>query len=56
MCIRDREYLMSKGFTEEEARAILLRGFLSAEEKAIPEALRPEISRIIDYIVKHSTG
>ncbi|MEM0377205.1 MAG: SufD family Fe-S cluster assembly protein [Thermofilum sp.] len=50
------EYLMSKGFTEEEARAILLRGFLSAEESALPDAVRPEISRIIDYIVKHATG
>lgn len=50
------EYLMSKGFTEEEARAILLRGFLSAEEGALPEVIRPEIGRIADYIVKHATG
>jgi len=50
------EYLTSKGFTEEEARALLLRGFLSAEEKALPEPLRPEVSRIIDYIVRHATG
>jgi Fe-S cluster assembly scaffold protein SufB len=50
------EYLMSKGFTEEEARALLLRGFLSAEERALPEPLRPEVSRIIDYIVRHATG
>lgn len=50
------EYLMSKGFSEEEARGILLRGFLSAEVPGIPQTIKAEIDRIVDYIVKHALG
>ncbi|MGC9095901.1 MAG: SufB/SufD family protein [Infirmifilum sp.] len=50
------EYLMSKGFSEDEARSILLRGFLAAEVPGIPPAVKVEIDRIIDYIVRHAFG
>ncbi|QOJ78696.1 SufD family Fe-S cluster assembly protein [Infirmifilum lucidum] len=50
------EYLMSKGFSEEEARALLIRGFLSAEVSGIPESVRVEIERIVDYVVRHALG
>ncbi len=50
------EYLMTKGFSEEEARAILLRGFLSVEAPGLPERARREVERIIDYVVRRAVG
>ncbi|MEZ0346820.1 MAG: SufD family Fe-S cluster assembly protein [Infirmifilum sp.] len=50
------EYLMSKGFSEDEARALLIRGFLTPEVSGIPQSLKSEIDRIIDYVVRHSLG
>ncbi len=49
-------YLEAKGFTEEEARALLLRGFLSVEEPGLPPLIRSEIERIVDFIVKNAVG
>ncbi|UNQ73892.1 SufD family Fe-S cluster assembly protein [Infirmifilum sp. NZ] len=50
------EYLMSKGFSEDEARSLLLRGFLTAEASGIPDAVKAEIDRVVDYIVRHALG
>jgi len=49
-------YLEAKGFTEDEARALLLRGFLSVEEPGLPEIVRREVERIVDYIVRNAVG
>ena len=50
------EYLMSKGFTEEEAKAILVRGFMSIEAPGIPSRVKMEIDRILDMVSKHAIG
>ncbi|OYT38612.1 MAG: SufBD protein [Desulfurococcales archaeon ex4484_58] len=49
-------YLMSKGFTEEEARAILIRGFMNVEAPSIPKNIRAEINRILDLVSKYAVG
>ncbi len=53
---RELEYLMSKGFTEEEARAILIRGFMSIEVPGIPESIRMEVNRILDLVTRYAVG
>jgi Fe-S cluster assembly scaffold protein SufB len=50
------EYLLARGFTEEEARSILLRGYLTLEVKGIPPSIKAEIDRITDYVIKHALG
>jgi Fe-S cluster assembly scaffold protein SufB len=50
------EYLMARGLTEEEARSVLLRGYLTAEVKGIPPSVKAEIDRITEYVVKHALG
>jgi len=50
------EYLMSKGFKEGEAKAILVRGFMSIEVPGIPPVVRAEVSRVIDMVSKHAVG
>lgn len=50
------EYLMSKGFTEEEARAIIIRGFMSIEAPGIPSSVRAEINKILDLVTKYAIG
>ena len=50
------EYLMSKGFTDEEARAIIIRGFMSIEAPGIPSSVRAEISKILDLVTKYAIG
>ena len=42
------EYLMARGLSEDEATAIIVRGFLNVEIKGLPPALRVEIDRAID--------
>ncbi len=53
---KELEYLMSKGFTEDEARAILIRGFMSIDAPGIPRNIKAEINRIIDLVVKYAVG
>ncbi|MHB9302138.1 SufD family Fe-S cluster assembly protein [Thermofilum pendens] len=50
------EYLMARGFSEEEARSILLRGYLTAETPGLPESVKGEIERVIEYVVRHALG
>ncbi len=50
------EYLMSKGFTEDEARAVLVRGFMNVEAPGIPGTIRREINRILDLVTKYALG
>jgi uncharacterized protein len=40
-------YLMSRGLTEDEARAAIIRGFLDVDIKGLPEQLKEEIKRAI---------
>jgi len=42
------EYLMARGLSEDEATAIIVRGFLTIEIKGLPPALRAEIDRAIE--------
>ncbi len=42
------EYLMSRGLSEEEATAVIVRGFLNVEIQGLPEALANEMHRIIE--------
>jgi len=50
------EYLMSKGFDEEEATALLIRGFLELGVRSLPEAIRPQVSAILDLVAKSARG
>jgi len=50
------EYLMSKGFTENEARAVIIRGFMNVEPRGIPPGVRREIDRILDLVAKQAVG
>ena len=43
-------YLMSKGFTYEEAKSIIVRGFMSIEVKGIPKTLRNMIENVINIV------
>lgn len=52
---REIEYLMSKGFTEEEAKSIIVKGFMSIEAP-IPASIKREVDRIIDLTIKHAVG
>ncbi|MEM0014608.1 MAG: SufD family Fe-S cluster assembly protein [Zestosphaera sp.] len=49
-------YLLSKGFSEDEARAAIIKGFLSIEEPKLPPQVMETIRRTIDYIVSRATG
>jgi Fe-S cluster assembly scaffold protein SufB len=41
------EYLMSRGLTENEARELIVRGFLDADTSALPPALAKETKKLI---------
>ncbi|MEM3956772.1 MAG: SufD family Fe-S cluster assembly protein [Thermoproteota archaeon] len=43
-------YLMARGFTEEEARSIIVRGFLSVEPTGLPENLAKYLESVLDNI------
>jgi Fe-S cluster assembly scaffold protein SufB len=45
-------YLMARGFSETEARSLIVRGFMDVNIFGLPEALRDEIKRIIDETTK----
>lgn len=52
---RELDYLMSKGFTEEEARAVLIRGFMNVDAP-LPRNIRENVDRILDIVAKYATG
>ena len=41
------EYLMSRGLSEQEATALIVRGFLNVKMEGLPKELQDEIERII---------
>ena len=43
-------YLMSKGFTYDEAKSIIVRGFMSVEIKGLPKALKDMIDSVVNII------
>jgi len=45
-------YLMSRGLTEEEATATIVRGFLSVDIPGLPEPLKAEIDRAVELSQK----
>jgi len=53
---KELEYLMSKGFTEEEARSILIRGFMSIDVPGIPSSIKMEVNKILDLVTKYAVG
>lgn len=52
---REIDYLMSKGFKEEEARAVLVRGFMNIDAP-IPPSIKKQVDAILDIVVKHAVG
>ena len=50
------EYLMSKGFTEEEAVSLIVRGFLEVGIERLPLQLRKYVSNVLDIITKYAKG
>jgi len=50
------EYLMSKGFSEDEAISLVVRGFLETGLEKLPPNLRGYADRILDLISKYARG
>ncbi len=50
------EYLMSKGFKEDEAKSIVTRGFIDINVKNIPPTVELEIDRVLDLIAKSAAS
>lgn len=42
------EYLMARGFTEEEATSIIVRGFLNVKIDGLPKQLQEEIDKMVE--------
>ncbi|MET1159712.1 MAG: SufD family Fe-S cluster assembly protein [Thermoprotei archaeon] len=53
---KEIEYLMSKGFTEDEAKSVIIRGFMSIEAPGIPQTIKTEINRVLDLVTKYAVG
>lgn len=49
-------YLMTKGFSEEEATSMLVRGFLELGLKSVPEPLKPQVTSILDLMARFATA
>ncbi|MEM2021600.1 MAG: SufD family Fe-S cluster assembly protein [Zestosphaera sp.] len=49
-------YLLSKGFSDDEARAAVIKGFLNIEEPRLPPQIREIIKRTIEYVASRATG
>jgi len=45
-------YLMSRGFAEDEAISLIVRGFLDPELPELPEILKEELRKILDTAIK----
>lgn len=50
------EYLMSRGFTEDEAKAIIVRGFMKVDVPKLPEVVRRQVDNITRIVAKLATG
>jgi len=49
------DYLMSRGFTEEEAKAVLVRGFMSIDAP-LPSSIKKQVDYILDMVAKYAVG
>ena len=49
-------YLMSRGMSEEDARAMLVRGFAEPISKALPLEYAVEMNRLIDLEFEGAIG
>lgn len=49
-------YLMSKGFSEEEARAMIIRGFITIEAPQLPRIVRETVARVVKFISSRAHG
>lgn len=45
------QYLMARGFSQEEAEALIVRGFMDVDIFGLPDAVRDEIKRMIETTV-----
>jgi Fe-S cluster assembly scaffold protein SufB len=52
---REIDYLMSRGFTEDEAKAVLVRGFMNIDAP-IPPTIKKQVDQILDMVAKHAVG
>ncbi|MEM3976516.1 MAG: SufD family Fe-S cluster assembly protein [Desulfurococcaceae archaeon] len=52
---KEIDYLMSRGFTEEEAKAVLVRGFMNIEAP-IPPVIKKQVDTILDVVTKYAVG
>jgi len=48
-------YLMARGINEEEARSLLIRGFLDIQIKGLPPHITHSINRVIDMMTSSAT-
>ncbi len=48
-------YLMSKGLTEDEAKQVLVRGFVSIEIPELPQTLKNIVDRIVQKLSKYQS-
>jgi Fe-S cluster assembly scaffold protein SufB len=46
------EYLMARGFSEEEAEALVIRGFMDVGIFGLPTGLNEEVGRMVDAVSK----
>lgn len=50
------EYLMSRGFEEDEAKSIIVRGFMKVDVPGLPEVVRRHVDSIVGTISKLAVG
>lgn len=49
-------YLMSRGFTEEEAASLLVRGFLETGVRGLPRVMRPQVEAVLSVLARKAVG
>jgi hypothetical protein len=49
-------YLMSRGHSEEQARAMIVRGFIEPISKELPMEFAVELNRLIELEMEGSVG
>lgn len=52
---KEIEYLKSRGFTEDEARSVLIRGFMNIDAP-IPPVVKKQVENILDIVTKYAVG
>ncbi|MEM1601409.1 MAG: hypothetical protein QW339_05510 [Sulfolobales archaeon] len=45
---------MSKGFKEDEAKSIIIRGFIDIDMRSIPLTVKSEINKVLDLIARNA--